>query len=322
MSEKPQVTDSPATGAVDLALTAEGQGRDAGGRLNARTKAKYARYTADFRAWCASAGRRANPATSETLAVYAEHLLTQGYKRSTGRGRISAVKAWHRRTGSPVPDGVPAWFVLRDPHHTPDPAPVKSAPAQRAVLLAVVAACRTDRTAGIRDVCMATLAWDCLTAEEELSALNVGDLRDADGGLAVTLHAGSLLVEHDHRDPQACPVCAARAWTDVLAAAGAHTGPLFRPVDKGGNIGGIHPKAGTTAPDGRVTARGIRRAWRAMFVRAGLAPCTPRAFRLGGAVDEYESTGDLVATLRRGRWSPNTPAAVRRLVAPAAGPTR
>jgi hypothetical protein len=232
-----------------------------------------------------------------------------------------------------VPDGVAAWSVLRGDDLTPGAgAEVNNgaAPARRGVLVQVVRAIDLTRTAGLRDRSMVTLAWDILASQAELVGLDIGHVQPAGPGgstgegLLVRLGedaAGEprwLRVAHDHDPTDVCPVCGTLPWLAALRAAGASSAaPLYRPVDKGGNIGGLAPTAGIRSPGGRLNVRGLAKIWRRCCVRAGLEPMTPRQLRLGGAEDDVAHGASIVAVLRRGRWSRNTMPMVARLVAAA-----
>lgn len=302
--------------ALDRSLTVSGRARNADGRLDPATLTSYQRSREIFVQWRREQKvSRPLPCTSEDLAEYAAAMLQRGYASSTIRGHLSAVNAWHRERGEPVPDGVPAWFVLRAADLTTTDTPeVNSRPLGRGALLDAARACDLDRVAGVRDLCLLTLAWDLYAGESELVGLDIEDLTFAEDGMTVRVADGWIAVGHDHEPELVCPWHAARRWVRVLAEAGATSGPLLRPVDKAGNIGGCGRKCGPSAPGGRLRVRGLRRVWARLVARAGLPPCTPRSLRLSGAVDDLVAGDDLVAVLRRGRWSESNATALHRLV--------
>lgn len=312
MSDEAQVI----TARVDRALTAVGRGRSTGGRLQKRTLVKYRRHQAEWEQWRRPRGYP-NAATSEALAVWAGALLQRGYAKESVKGRLNAVKALCRERGWPVPDGVAAWSVLRGDDLTPGGAGKVNTPlARRAELLAVVGGCDTGRAAGVREWCLATLAYDILANPQELIGLDIEHVTPTATGLLVNLGGpAGLRVDHDHAPADLCPVCATVAWLGVLRRSGATRGPLFRPIDKGGNIAGLGPIAGHRTADGRLNPRGFQKIWRRCMVRVGLVPVPPRMLRLGGAADDVAAGAGIVATLRRGRWSRNTLPMVARLVA-------
>lgn len=298
---------------LDRAVTVVGHAPSGDGRLARQTMKRYRRWQAEADNWRLHSGL-AMPWTSDTLATYAAHLLQQGYARKTAELRLAAVKALHRERGEPVPDGVAAWYVLRGADDTrisvrrEDPVP-----ARRAALSAVARVCDLGRAAGARDLCLVTLAWDLLLGEYALVALDIADVRDEESGLSVRVRGQWRPVAHDHDPPEICPVEAAGLWLAVLAESGARAGPLFRSIDKAGNIAGCAPKAGPSGPGGRLTATGLEGIWKRILVRAGLPPSTPRVLKLGGAADDVAAGDSVAAVLARGGWSPNTAPAVRRL---------
>lgn len=299
---------------IERALSVAGKAKSRDGRLDPKTIKVYGKKWQEFQAWRRKKGlSTAIPATSETLAEYAEALLEHGYARSTAEGRIAAVKAKHRERGWPVPDGVAAWYVLRGADLTPAEPRKVNTPARRAALAAIADVCDVDTPAGARNLCLASLAWDLLAGESALVALDLSDVEIVEGGLIVRVAGGWSAVSHDHDPPEICPVEATVRWIGVLRSAGAVSGPLFRSIDKAGNIGGCGPKAGTAGVGGRLNPRGLQRIWARLVARAGLPPSTPRALRIGGAVDDLAEGARLMQVLARARWSPNNVAAVRRL---------
>src|SRR5690606_11129062 len=76
----------------------------------------------------------------------------------------------------------------------------------------------------------------------ELVSLNVGDVEETSGGLILTVHRSKMDQEGRERkvgipygsDPSICPVRALKVW---LEASGIKRGPVFRRLDRYGNIG-------------------------------------------------------------------------------------
>lgn len=312
--------NQPEPSRVDRALTVAGRARSADGRLDPKTREKYMKAWGEFNGWRRRRGLSTTTApTSELLAEYAEALLREhGYAKATARGRIAAVKAVLRLRGEPVPDGVAAWYVLRGADLTAEVDEGQPEAAIRRGVLAAVVARGLDPdkpAAAARDRCLVTLAHALVASERVLVDLNVGDVTVTDVGLVVRVSGVDRPVGHDHRPPEVCPVEATVRWVAMLAGAGARSGPLFRSIDHAQNIAGCGPKAGTAGLDGgRLNARGLHRIWTRLVARAGLPPSTPRALRLGGAVDDLAEGTSLGEVLRRGGWSPHSTSAAQRLV--------
>lgn len=292
---------------LDAGLTAAGRGRGEGGRLLEETRVKYARAWSDAEQWLRSTGARAvMPWSSETLAQYARALLEQGYAKSTVDGRLAAVKAKHRERGEPVPDGVAAWYVLRGANDTAPALKVNTPRPRRGALAEIAAALDPVRAQAARDLCLVTLGWEVHARVRELVAVNIGDVVMGELGMVVLLpgRLSGLEVLHVHEPVDVCPVEAMQAWLGHLGRAGAVAGPLFRGVDKGDNIAGCGPRAGTAAADDRLSESGVRRIWARLVASAGLPRgSTPADLRMASALDAARNgvpVGDIVA---RGGWS-------------------
>jgi integrase len=310
-------------GRVDASLTALGRGRGDGGRLREKTRRAYAKAWAAAEAWVRSEHLTVMPWSSETLARYAAVLLEQGYAKATVDGRLSAVKAKHRERGEPVPDGVAAWYVLRGADDTAaDPVMVNNPRPRRAALAAIAAELDPATAAGARDLAMVTLGWDLLARTVDLVALDIGDVLDAaDGdGLVVRLGDRWLPVDHVHDPVDVCPVEPTLAWLGHLRQAGAMSGPLFRAVDKGGNIAGCGPHASPPSSTGhRLADRSVRHIWTRLVVK-GRWPrsATMRDLRTAAAVEAARNGVPVLDILARGGWSRGSGRVVAMLVAAAA----
>lgn len=354
-----EATDNKKTGQMDMnpsdrldrALTIGGYLTSADGRYKESTAALYAAAWTAFETWCRSAGRTPIPATPETIATYAIHLLNDGYVPDTIKCRITAIRARHRIMGHPVPDNIPAWTVLSGAESS-RVRPVVNG-ITRLDLQTAIRTC-PDTTLGIRNRALALLAWDVLLPIPRIVALNVEDIADPWGDAPVTIRTVPVRnIDHDHTtaldvecphchaqpgqtclwpagtvdpntshagrdraagDRYACPACAIRSWVRQLHLAGIRQGALFRPVDRLGMIArsGVR-RSGSTAPDARLTVRSVHRVWARLIADSGITPCTPRALRLGGARDRVDRGEPVRSVIYRAAWSPNTVSVVTRL---------
>ena len=110
----------------------------------------------------------------------------------------------------------------------------------------------------------------------ELVALDVADIEETETGLLVTIRRSKTDQEGEGvtiaiaRGDVACPAKALREWLD---AAGIETGPIFRPIDKGGTVAAE-----------RLTDRSVANIVKAYAERAGFDASTVlrsfAAFRL------------------------------------------
>ena len=108
-------------------------------------------------------------------------------------------------------------------------------------LHAMVAACSAD-LAGARNRALLALGFFAALRRSELVALEVADVREEPRGLVVRVResktdqtaVGQDIALPPAKDKTVCPVRLFRAW---LAASEITAGPLFRRIDKGGNLG-------------------------------------------------------------------------------------
>lgn len=289
---------------VEQAITAGGKGH--GGRLADSTRAEYARLWAEAETWYRGTGRSLMPWPSDALADYAAHLLTSGYAPATVRKRLAAVKTRHRQVGTPVPDDVAAWYVLRAANPTPgNRAKVK--PADRLIVAALAATCDRTTNAGRRDRCLITMVWDLLARPNDLVGLDLDDVEISEDDLTVRFRHGAVSIGHDHDPIEICPVEAAASWIAALAAAGITSGPLFRPVDRFGTIGRSGVRfTGRLGDQARLRVGALTRIWAVHIARAGVPHCTPRALRIGGGRDDVGRGTPIPDVLQLGRWSPKS----------------
>ena len=289
---------------VDQAVTAAGKGR--AGRLAEGTRTAYAKAWAEAETWYRGTGRSLMPWSSDVLAEYAAHLLTSGYAPATVRKRLAAVKTRHRQLGTPVPDDVAAWFVLRAANPTPSRQD-RVKPADRMIVAALARTCDLGTNAGRRDLCLITMVWDLLARPDDLVRLDLDQVETTDEELVVRFRDGTVAIGHDHEPAEICPVEAAAGWIAALAAAGVTSGPLFRPVDRFGTIGRPGVRfTGHLGEQARLRVGAMSRIWAVHVARAGVPYCTPRALRVGGGRDDVAQGAQVADVLRRGRWSPRS----------------
>ena len=118
-------------------------------------------------------------------------------------------------------------------------APARKSPATADKVVAMAALANTD-IKGLRDRAIILLGFAGAFRRSELVALDVTDLEFCDGGMRV--HVRRSKTDQDGAGNTiaivagsiACPVKAVRAW---LEASNITTGPLLRPIAKGGRIG-------------------------------------------------------------------------------------
>lgn len=311
---------------VDRALTIGGVGRASSGELSPVSKAIYAGQAARGDEWRRSELRLTDPTwTPHDLALYAEALIEQGYATATALLAVRAIRWSHRVHGRPVPDGLPARYVLRVEDDTaPGHAVNGTGPSARllgADLLPALASATTPGTAkAARDVALVVLVYALGMTAEQLVALDLVDVQPpARTGRVYRVDGAALRhLVRCARGTAICPACSLRGWLDELRLADVTTGPLFRSIDRGGNVGGAHRKGGRTSTDaGRLSPRGAGRELRRLVTVAGLADVVThpiRDLRLAGALDAYRDGAALADVAARAGYRPDSPLLLRLLL--------
>jgi len=228
----------------------------------AKTRQLYAADWAAFAAWCRRHDTQALPAAPGRVVAYLATLGGAGGPDGLGPGalarRVAAFGAMHRRHGHLPPGADPAVRAVLRALRTarpaaPDPAPParRASPPHPAQLARRAAACPGD-LAGLRDRALLLLLATGLGADD-LLGLDREHVRLSDAGVLHLLlgdpaPAGGIgRVLALQRSPRlaACPV---RALQDWLRVSDCRFGPVFRNVDRWGNVG-----------HRRLTADGLRR---------------------------------------------------------------
>lgn len=268
-------------------------------------------------------GLRSLPASPDTLAEYVGFLAHRGYAPSTIQLCLATVRWKHRVQGEPVPDGVKASAALRgykDELLAQGWRPRRSAPARTRELERLVDACPLDTVAGLRDRSMILLGYAVAARRRALVNLDLVDLWELDARtyrVSIYRDKGrsqrNVAVSHWGqprkgwcRDPL-CPLCATFAWVEVLHEHKIEHGPLYRPIDKGGNIGGVRPLAG--GHDERLGMTAVNYIVDQRRIEAGLPKgITPHSLRAGFATESYEQGADPLAIKRHGGWTDDSTA--------------
>ena len=211
----------------------------------------YAAEWLAFVAWCRVAKRASLPANADTLASYLLATAPGATRGTIGRKR-AAIRAMHRQHGLPLPAldsstraGVRQAAVPKLRRVEPA-APVAQ---RRGVFVRLAVHCPRD-LAGLRDRALLLLAACEQATAEEVLGLKREQVRFVQAGAELQLlrmpPAAVLILRGD---AASCPV---RALEDWLQASDTSFGPVFRKVDRWGNV--EHARLG---PDGlrRIVAR-------------------------------------------------------------------
>ena len=200
----------------------------------------YASDWAAFVTWCRLAGAAPLPAAPAMVATY---LATLGERLSAGAlaRRAAAIAAQHRQHGlaSPASDQA-VTMLLRHARRT---ATRRRAPPPTVTrLIRMATGCPGD-LAGLRDRALLLLAAAGL-GRAALVGLDVEQVRFREAGVDLALHsqpgAARTVTVRRVASLGACPV---RALKDWIEASDSRFGPVFRKVDRWGNV--EHRRLGT-----------------------------------------------------------------------------
>jgi integrase len=220
------------------------------------TRRAYRRQWAAFAAWCEGRGFTALPAAPEAVALYLADRAGAGWKVAGLAQALAAVSVAHVAAGHPSPRGAaPVRDVMAGIRRTLGTAQRQVAPLLRPQIRAIVEALPATLK-GQRDRALLLVGFFGAFRRSELVGLGVEDLRFTPEGLEVTLRrsktdqegAGHTKALPYAANPSLCPVRALRAWLD---AAGIKGGPLFREVNR-------HGQVSAAALSGRSVARIIK----------------------------------------------------------------
>jgi site-specific recombinase XerD len=223
-------------------------------------------YQSDWRAfcvWCEGHCITALPATPETVAAYiaqcADHLKVGSIQR-----RLNAIAEAHKATGleSPTATGM-VRNTLKGIRRTFGTAQTRKAAVLTDEIRTMVEVAG-DGTIGERDRALILLGFAGAFRRSELVGLDVEDCTFGRDGLTVTLRrsktdqdgAGRRIGIPYGSNPATCPVRTLQAW---MEHAGVTTGPLFRSLNRHGQV-----------QPGRLSGIDVARVVKKLAQRAGL----------------------------------------------------
>lgn len=204
------------------------------------TRRAYRTDWADFLAWCEKVDERPLPAAPEAVARYLAWLADAGLNPSTITRRAAGIRYAHKAAGFEPPtnvEGVRA--TLRGIRRMRGRKPVRKRPAT-AELLEQALAALPDSLRGKRDRAVLLVGFSAARRRSEIVALTTDDVEFFPKGMLV--HIGRSKTDQEGkgqivpvpRGNLLRPVDALEAW---LEAAEITSGPLFRQIDRHGNLG-------------------------------------------------------------------------------------
>ena len=210
-----------------------------------------------FAAWCAAAGLLSLPASPTTVVGFLTEAAATHGAGALAR-RAAAIATQHRQNRIASPTDEPAVRALLSAARR-GATPRRSPPPKPPLLLRMAAACPGDR-AGLRDRALLLLAAAGL-GRAALISLDTEDVvvtptgvdllvRQSDAVRRVSIPRGT--------NPSQCPVQALQDW---LGTSDTLFGPVFRKIDRWGNI--EQTRLGTDAIRRILARRHLRKARRA-----------------------------------------------------------
>ena len=219
----------------------------------------------DFCAWCESHHVCPLPAAPETVAAYIAECAGR-LKVGSIQRRLNAIAEAHKAMGadSPTSAGI-VRATLKGIRRTLGTAAAQKAPALTDDIRAMVDAADSGLI-GARDRALILLGFAGAFRRSELVGLDIEDCSFGKDGLTVTLRrsktdqdgAGRKIGIPYGSNPDTCPVRVLQSW---LEAAGIATGPLFRSLNRHGQV-----------QPGRLSPMDVARVVKKLAERAGLDP--------------------------------------------------
>lgn len=260
------------------------------------TRRKYAEDFEQFGGWCARHGLSPLPAEPGLVALYV-HALVDPDPANPPRVRgslhgprgpepgqqpmhpssitrvVAAIRYAHAQQGVASPTGHPlVQEALRAARRTLGVAPRRRVQAAVAEVVRRMLLGLDDSLRHRRDRALLTLGFAGAFRRAALVSLDLADVVRAPGGLEVTLRrdktdqsgAGRVLTIAPGAHASSCPVGAVLAWVDALAALGLTEGPLFRFIDRHGNVRPAHRRAASDRLSPQAVALVVQRRARAV----------------------------------------------------------
>jgi integrase len=227
MNELTILTQDPQT-AIDLLLQSDPR------LISKHTTRQYKSNLQDFEDW-----RAGRPITKTLVEAYAAALQAEGKAPNTINQRLAAIRWYSRKLSDLAAD------YGQDPElarHAARVATVKDVKGERpergrhieqGELSALMAACTNDPSpAGTRDAAIIALAWSTGLRRDEISRIELSDLKETEEGLDIAILGKGGKVRTAYINDGA--LYAVRDWIQVR---GNEPGRLFVEVNKAGRIG-------------------------------------------------------------------------------------
>ena len=206
----------------------------------------------DFTDWCQRFKRVPLPASMNTVAEYIR-ILSEVNKVSTLQVKLAAISFAHVTAHQPDPTDTPeVQAVMAGIRRELGTAPDKKSPVTRSDLAKMINAL-PDSLTGRRDKALLLMGFAGAFRRSELVSLDVKHIVFLDDRAVITLAKSKTdqeskgIKKHIPRIEDAADLCPVAALQDWLSAANIHSGPIFRKVDRWGNVWEKRMNSGTIA---------------------------------------------------------------------------
>lgn len=201
-------------------------------QLAAETLRLYAGDWAHFQDYCVERGAKAVPAKADLVAAF---LASPGVGRAALARRLAAIDHQHRQRGLPPPGAEASVRAILRKARRVAPRQTRAASATSTTLARMADTCRGD-LAGQRDRALLLLLAAGLS-RSVIVALKAEHLRFTEPGFALTVNRSGELPQMHHLPRSTSPaLCPVRAMEDWLRASATRYGPVFRKVNRWGQL--------------------------------------------------------------------------------------
>ena len=231
----------------------------------------------DFDKWCEANSVQALPAAPEVVCAYLTSMVTGGKKYSTIARRVASISKAHQAAGHESPTrGILVRDTLKGIARTITTAKSQAVPL-RLTDIRKIAYALPDNLQAKRDLALLLAGYIMAGRRSEVVALNIEDVTFTREGMRLAIRksktdqAGegeTFGVNFCRKDPTICPVKALNAW---IVAAGITSGPIFRAINRHGQL-----------HYGRLNDKAVER-----IVRKYAPECSGHSLRAGFVTDQY-----------------------------------
>lgn len=255
------------------------------------TKSAYDSDWRHFTAWCNLCGLQSMPAAVATVGAYISALAVgdpetgqAACKPATIERRLAAISVKHKAAGLTSPSNVPdVREIMKRIRRAKGTAQHRVSPL-RVSQIRDAAPSFSDSLRDIRDKAILLIGYAGAFRRSEIAGLDIQDLEFTAEGVKITLRKSKTDQEGQGYvkgigygvNAETCPVKALRAWIDH---SGIETGPVFRSIDRHGNMG-----------EDSLTGKAISLIVKRIAEKVGIDPTSVsgHSLRAGFVTDQYK----------------------------------